>query len=118
MTERVAKVLRRRGAPPATVEDAVQTAVLRALNRDEGFANLDGLFQWSIVVAWHEVQAEWRRTARFEASEMPEQPYGSDPATVVESHIALDAVREALSSLTDAERRSTGTRARRGCCHR
>ncbi|HVA06849.1 MAG TPA: sigma factor [Acidimicrobiales bacterium] len=104
MAERVTRVLRRRGAPPTTIDDAIQTAALRALCRHEGFDSFDGLVSWVIVVAWHEVQAEWRHAARADLGEVPENPVGPDPAAVVESHIALDAVADGLSSLSDAER--------------
>jgi hypothetical protein len=57
-----------------------------------------------IVVAWHEVQAEWRHAARADLGEVPEIPVGPDPAAVVESHIALDAVATGLSSMSEAER--------------
>jgi DNA-directed RNA polymerase specialized sigma24 family protein len=106
VAERVTRVLRRRGAPPTTIDDAIQTAALRALCRHEGFDSFDGLVSWVIVVAWHEVQAEWRHAARADLGEVPENPVGPDPAAVVESHIALDAVADGLSSLSDTERQA------------
>ena len=104
VVERVTRVLRRRGAPPTAIDDAVQTAALRALCRREGFDSFDGLVSWVIVVAWHEVQAEWRHNARADLGEVPERPVGPDPASVVESHIEIDAVANGLSSLSNAER--------------
>lgn len=104
MTDRLAQVLRRRGAPPATVDDAVQTAVLRALTRADGFDSSAGLFNWLIVVAWHEVQAEWRRTARINDGEVPDQPTNLDPAVIVQGHLELDAVADGLAVLSPAER--------------
>ena len=86
------------------IDDAVQTAALRAICRREGFDSFDGLVSWVIVVAWHEVQAEWRHAARSHLGEVPENPVGPDPAAVVEFHIALDAVADGLPSLSDAER--------------
>jgi DNA-directed RNA polymerase specialized sigma24 family protein len=98
--------LRRRGAPSATIEDALQTAALRAFRRRGRFDSLDGFVQWTIVVAWHEVQAEWRHQARVELGNVPECPHGVDPATVIESRVALDAVAVGVSELTDAERQA------------
>lgn len=40
------------GAPPVTIDDALQTAALRALCRHEGFDSFNGLVSWVIVVAW------------------------------------------------------------------
>ncbi len=104
MTERVARVLRKRGAPPATIDDAVQTAALRALCRTDGFDSFAGLINWVTVVAWHEVQAEWRQRARIELGAVPEQPTEPDPADVVETHLVVDAVVDGLSALTPDER--------------
>lgn len=106
MVERVTRVLRKRGAPPASVDDAVQTAVLRALGRDEGFDTLGGLVNWVIVVAWHEIQAEWRRGARIELGDVPEGPAGPDSAEIAETHLVLDAVVDGLSTLSDRERQA------------
>ena len=68
--------------------------------------SLGGLVNWVIVVAWHEIQAEWRRGARIELGEVPENPAGPDPAEIAESHLALDAVADGLSTLSDAERQA------------
>jgi DNA-directed RNA polymerase specialized sigma24 family protein len=106
VAERVTRVLRKRGAPSTSIDDAVQTAALRALCRDEGFDSFDGLVSWAIVVAWHEVQVEWRHAARAELGGVPDRPDGPDPAAVVESHIAFDAVASGLSSLSKAERQA------------
>ena len=92
--------------PPRSIDDAVQTAVLRALGRDEGFDTLGGLVNWVIVVAWHEIQAEWRRGARIELGDVPESPAGPDPAEIAETHLALDAVADGLSTLSDRERQA------------
>jgi hypothetical protein len=62
------------------------------------------LTNWVTVVAWHEVQAEWRLRARIEPGAVPEQPTEPDPAHVVETHLAVDAVVDGLSALTPDER--------------
>ena len=61
MEARARRVLQGRRAPPATVDDALQTAALRALHRDRRFDTIDGWVNWTIEVAWHEAQIEWRR---------------------------------------------------------
>jgi DNA-directed RNA polymerase specialized sigma24 family protein len=104
VTERVTRVLRKRGAPPATIDDAVQTAALRALCRTDGFDSFAGLINWVTVVAWHEVQAEWRQRARIELGAVPEQATEPDPADVMENHLAVDAVVDSLCALTPDER--------------
>ncbi len=86
------------------VDDALQTAALRALCRAEGFDSLDGLVKWAIAVAWHEVQDEWRRQARVAPGEIPEHPDRTDTPTVVEYRLVLDAAAAGLASLTRAER--------------
>jgi DNA-directed RNA polymerase specialized sigma24 family protein len=106
VVETVTRVLRRRGAPPASIDDAVQTAVLRALGRDGGFDSLGGLVNWVIVVAWHEIQAEWRRSARIELGDVPEGPAGPDSAEIAEAHLALGAAIDGLSTLSDRERQA------------
>ena len=82
----------------------MQTAALRAFRRPGRFDSVDGLVQWTIVVAWHEVQAEWRHQARVELGNVPERPDGIDPATVIESRLVFDAVAVGVSALSDAER--------------
>ena len=82
----------------------MQTAALRALSRPEGFDTIDGLAKWMVVVAWHEVQAEWRHQARAEFGEVPDVPGGPDPASVVEGRLVLDAVVDGLASMDDGER--------------
>jgi DNA-directed RNA polymerase specialized sigma24 family protein len=96
---RVRSVLRGRRAPPATIDDALQTAALRALQRDRGFDTIDGWVNWTIEVAWHEVQIEWRRQARAAPGEVPDLPGGRDPAQVVEARLTLDATRKGLDTL-------------------
>lgn len=58
------------------------------------------------MVAWHEIQAEWRRSARIELGDVPENPAGPDPAEIAEAHLALGAVADGLSSLSDRERQA------------
>jgi DNA-directed RNA polymerase specialized sigma24 family protein len=104
VTERVTRVLRKRGALPATIDDAVQTAVLRALCRTDGFDRFAGLINWVTVVAWHEVQAEWRQLARIELGAVPEQPTEAYPADVLETRLVVNAVVDGLSVVTPDER--------------
>lgn len=104
MASRVTRILGRRGAPHDMIDDALQTAAMRALKRSDGFDSLDGLVNWLVKVAWHEVQAEWRRQARLDPGEVPERPGSPDPAEVIEGRLALDAVADSLASLSDAER--------------
>ena len=96
--------MRRRGAPPATIDDALQTAALRAWSRPGSFDSLDGMAKWVLVVAWNEVQAEWRRQARVDFGEVPERPGGPDPAVVVEGRIDLGVAIAGLACLSDADR--------------
>ncbi len=98
------RILRRRGAPPSTIDDAIQTAALRALQRAGGFDGIDGLVSWATNVAWHEVQVEWHRRARAGPGEIPEVPGGEDPGRVVAGRLALDAVVEGLATLKEADR--------------
>lgn len=101
---RVRRILLRRGAPPSTVDDAVQTAALRAIQRPDGFDCVDGLVNWVTKVAWHEVQMEWHRQARTSTGAVPEVADELDPARVVESELDLDATVCALSILTPTDR--------------
>jgi len=97
-------VLLRRGAPRSTVDDAIQVAAERALRRREPFDGIPGWTNWTIKVAWHEVQAEWRRQARVETGEPPDRPDTADPAIVAEHRLDLEAVASALSGLKPADR--------------
>jgi DNA-directed RNA polymerase specialized sigma24 family protein len=92
-------VLKGRRAPPATIDDALQTAALRALQRGRRFDTIDGWVNWTIEVAWHEVQIEWRRQARAAPGEVPDLPGGHDPAQVIEARRALDAAKKGLDAL-------------------
>lgn len=100
----VRRVLRARGAPPPLIDDAIQNAALRALGRKEDFDTIDGLVRWATVVAWREVQGEWRRQAKSSAGPVPEQSDWSDPATEVEHRITLHAVVTGLKALSASER--------------
>jgi DNA-directed RNA polymerase specialized sigma24 family protein len=86
------------------VDDALQAAAERALRRREPFDGLRGWTNWTIKVAWHEVQAEWRRQARVETGELPERADISDPAAYTEHRMDLEAVATALSALKPADR--------------
>ena len=97
-------MLRGRRAPPATIDDAIQTAALRVLQSRRRFDTIDGWVNWTIEVAWHEVQIEWRRQARVVPGELPELPDRHDPSRVVEGRHDLDVTRSALSALSAADR--------------
>lgn len=99
-------MLLRRGAPSSTIDDALQIAAERALRRAEPFDNLQGWTNWTIKVAWHEVQAQWRRMSRSVPGEVPERTAGDDPAIVVEDRLALMAVVDALPQLNPAVRQT------------
>lgn len=103
MAARVAAILRARGAPPSTIDDAIQVAVERALHRSAGFDSLEGLVNWMVTVAWREAQAEWRRQARCELGEVPDEATGDDPSAVVEDRLKLSGVLKALTLLTPAD---------------
>lgn len=97
-------VLLRRGAPASVVDDAIQTAGERSLRRREPFDGIQGWTNWTIKVAWHEVQAEWRRQARVEAGAPQEQLDRLDPALVTEYRLELAAVALALPELKPSDR--------------
>lgn len=82
----------------------MQTAAVRAWSRPVPFDSFDGMAKWVLVVAWNEVQGEWRRQARVDFSEVPERPGGPDPAVVVEGRIDLGAAIAGLARLSEADR--------------
>lgn len=106
VTSKVRRILRNRGAPTTTIDDALQTAALRALCRSEGFDSHEGMVAWVTVVAWHEVQKEWRRQARVELGSIAESPDESDPAAVVERRLELETVVDGLMELSITERQA------------
>ncbi|HZT66987.1 MAG TPA: sigma factor [Acidimicrobiales bacterium] len=106
MARRVRNVLRSRRAPASIIDDAIQTAAERALRRAEGFDSLDGCVNWAVKVAWHEVQAQWRREARVSPGDAPERTGGSDPAREVEERLAIAAAIKNLALLSETERRA------------
>ena len=99
-------ILRNRGAPPPTIDDALQTAAERALLRREVFDTLQGWINWTVKVAWHEVQAEWKRNARSVLGDPDDTPAGPDPATIVERRTELTAVIRGVRALAPPERRA------------
>jgi DNA-directed RNA polymerase specialized sigma24 family protein len=104
---KVRRVLRSRGAPPSTIDDAIQTAAERSLLRAETFDSLQGWINWTVKVAWHEVQAQWKRDAKSVLGGDPaDTPGGSDPADLVEQQLELAAVTRGLSALADADRQA------------
>ena len=55
-------------------------------------------------VAWHEVQAQWKREARSVLDEPADAPGGADTEYVVEHQLKLEAAIRGLVTLTDADR--------------
>ena len=110
VSERVRRTLKRRGAPEDTIDDALQSAALKVICHIDGFDSPQGLLRWVTVVAWNEVQAEWRRRARLAVGDLPEQPSAADTAVSVETQMQLDAVIDGLAQLSDAERRAVFSR--------
>jgi DNA-directed RNA polymerase specialized sigma24 family protein len=106
VSERVNRTLKRRGAPEETIDDALQSAAMKAFCHTDGFDSREGMVRWVTVVAWNEVQAEWRRRARLQVGDLPEHASTADPALRVEIHLELDAVAHCLARLSDAERRA------------
>lgn len=101
---RVTHTLRRRGAPSALIEDAIQTAAMRALSRTEPVAGgRDGLVRWTTTVAWHEIVAEWRRQSRVDSAPDFDPPGEGDPAPIVESRLMVEAVAASLEDLSLSE---------------
>lgn len=103
---KVRRILRSRGAPPFTVDDALQTAAERALLRTDGFDSLQGWINWTVKVAWHEVQAQWKREARSVLGDPADTPGGPDPAGMIENQLELAAAIRGLVDLTDGDRRA------------
>ena len=106
METKVRGILRSRGAPPFTVDDALQTAAERSLLRTDGFDSLQGWINWTVKVAWHEVQSQWKREARSVLGDPTETPDGPDPAAMVENQFELAAAIRSLAALTDEDRRA------------
>jgi DNA-directed RNA polymerase specialized sigma24 family protein len=79
-------------------------AAERSLHRRGPFDGIQGWTNWTIKVAWHEVQAEWRRQARLETGDLPERPDIGDPATLAEHRLDVEAMARALSGLKPADR--------------
>jgi DNA-directed RNA polymerase specialized sigma24 family protein len=98
--------LKRRSAPEDAIDDALQSAAMKAFCRADGFDSREGMVRWITVVAWNEVQAEWRRRARLQIGDLPERPSAADPAARVETHLELDAVADGLAKLSEAERQA------------
>jgi hypothetical protein len=61
---------------------------------------------WTVKVAWHEVQAQWRRDARAVPGHITDRATGDDPARIVEGMLAIAAAVEGLDALSDADRQA------------
>lgn len=57
-------------------------------------------------VAWHEVQAQWRREARAAPGEVPDGVTGQDPARIVEGRLDVAAVIDGIGELSESDRRA------------
>lgn len=57
-------------------------------------------------MAWHEVQAQWKREARSAPGDPADTAGGPDPASTVEHQLELAAAIKGLVALTDADRRA------------
>ena len=79
----------------------------RSLVRAGTFDSLQGWSNWTVKVAWHEVQAQWKRDARsVPGGEPTDTPGGPDPAGVVEQQLKLAAVIQGLITLRDSDRQA------------
>lgn len=103
---KVRRILRSRGSPSSTVDDALQTAAERAFVRAETFDSVQGWINWTVKVSWHEVQAQWKRDARSAPCESLEFSGGRDPATVVEQELELAAAIRGLRELGPDDRQA------------
>lgn len=84
----------------------MQTAAERALSRTDPFDSVQGWINWTLQVAWHEVQAQWRREARSGLGEPFDMPGGRDPALVVERHLEMEAAFRGLVALSKSDRKA------------
>jgi DNA-directed RNA polymerase specialized sigma24 family protein len=106
VTEEVRGAVKRRGGPLDAIDDAVQSATLKALLHDGGFDSREGMVRWMIVVAWNEIIGELRRRAKFSSGAMPDRPAGLDPGTAVENRLTLAAVAHGIERLSELDRES------------
>ena len=65
---------------------------------------MQGWINWTVKVAWHEVQAQWKRDARTVSGEPADTPAGPDTEYLVEHQLLLEAAIRGLVSLTDSDR--------------
>ena len=104
VAHRVVATLMRRGVDHASAEDAVQEAVLRALDRNVPFDEPQDLVPWLTTVAWR-VAIDQRRKQRLVDGEVPRSlPTNTDVATEVEDRRAVNAVAACWSQLSGTER--------------
>jgi len=59
---------------------------------------------WTIKVAWHEVQAEWRRQARVLSGDPPESLEVVDTAAIAEHRFEWSSLSNAFTGLRPADR--------------
>lgn len=60
-------------------------------------------------MAWHEVQAQWRRDARVVLGEPIERSGGPDPAAIMERQVELATAIRGLEALTATDREAIVT---------
>ena len=101
---RVRGALLRRGAPPDLIDEALQDAALQAWLHRGRLTDVEYMYRWATVTAWHVVEHEWGRSQRVRAMGTPDTPYTVDPARVVETKLELEAVKIGLAHLRPAER--------------
>lgn len=104
---RLSRTLRRRGLDAALVEDVVQEAGARALEREVAFTDVEDLLRWLNTVASRLVIDSFRKTRRVDAAaEIPELPDAIGLDRVVEARLRLGAVRRCLPRLSPADQAS------------
>jgi len=104
---RLTRTLRRRGVDAALVEDVVQEAGARSLERQVAFTDVEDLLRWLNTVASRLVIDSFRKTRHLDAvAEVPELPDVIDVGRVVEGRMRLSAVRRCLPLLSLADQAS------------
>lgn len=104
---RLTRTLRRRGVDAALVEDVVQEAGARVLERQVPFTDVEDLLRWLNTAASRLVVDSFRKTRRLDAAaEVPDRPEAIDVERVVEGRLRLGAVRRCLPRLSPSDQAS------------
>ena len=102
--DRLARVLRARGAQPADVDDIGQEVACRAL-RDAGrFTSEEHLVRWSCRVAINLYIDGGRRQLHLSSLPLPDGASRDDTSSAVERRMALAAVMTEVRELSDDDR--------------